>query len=75
MSLRAGLDDMEKIKLFPPPGFELRPFGCPARSQSLYRLRYPCSPYVCMYACMHVIIIIIMALQPFLGPFAAFSVS
>jgi hypothetical protein len=23
------------------PGLELRPLGCPARSQSLYRQRYP----------------------------------
>jgi hypothetical protein len=27
----------------PPPGLELRPLGRPARSQSLYRLRYPSS--------------------------------
>jgi 2-polyprenyl-6-methoxyphenol hydroxylase-like FAD-dependent oxidoreductase len=38
---RTGLDDMEKWKFFPPPGLELRPLGRPARSQSLYRLRYP----------------------------------
>jgi hypothetical protein len=38
---RAGLDDVEKIKFFPPPGLELRALGRPARSQSLYRLRYP----------------------------------
>jgi hypothetical protein len=28
-------------KLFTLPGLELRPLGRPARSQSLYRLRYP----------------------------------
>jgi hypothetical protein len=38
---RAGLDDMEKWKFLLPPGLELRPLGRPARSQSLYRLRYP----------------------------------
>jgi hypothetical protein len=38
---RAGLDDLEKRKFLPPPGLELRPLGRPARSQSLYRLRYP----------------------------------
>jgi hypothetical protein len=40
---RAGLDDMEKGKYLPLPGLELRPLGHPARSQSLYRLRYPSS--------------------------------
>jgi hypothetical protein len=38
---RAGLDDVEKRKFLTLPGLELRPLGCPARSQSLYRLRYP----------------------------------
>jgi hypothetical protein len=38
---RAGLDDMEKWKLLPLPGLELRPLGRPACSQSLYRLSYP----------------------------------
>jgi hypothetical protein len=33
---RAGLDDMETL-----PEVELRPLGRTARSQSLYRLRYP----------------------------------
>jgi hypothetical protein len=37
---RAGLDDLEKRKFLTLPGFELRPVGRPARSQSLYRLRY-----------------------------------
>jgi hypothetical protein len=35
-----GLYDVEKRKLTL-PGPELRPLGRPARSQSLYRLRYP----------------------------------
>jgi hypothetical protein len=38
---RAGLDDVKKRKFLTLPGLELRPLGRPARSQSLYRLRYP----------------------------------
>jgi hypothetical protein len=38
---RAGLDDVEERKFLILPGLELRPLGRPARSQSLYRLRYP----------------------------------
>jgi hypothetical protein len=38
---RAGLDDVEKRKFLTLSGLELRPFGRPTRSQSLYRLRYP----------------------------------
>jgi hypothetical protein len=41
VDLRAGLDDVEKRKFLTLPGLELRPFGGPARSQSLYRLSYP----------------------------------
>jgi hypothetical protein len=37
----AGLNDVEKRKFSTVPGLELRPFRRPARSQSLYRLRYP----------------------------------
>jgi hypothetical protein len=37
---RAGLDDVEKRKFLTLPELELRPIGRPARSQSLYRLRY-----------------------------------
>jgi hypothetical protein len=37
----AGPDDVEKRKFLILPGLELRPLGRPARSQSLYRLRYP----------------------------------
>jgi hypothetical protein len=36
---------MEKRKLLTPSGLELRPLGLPARSQSLYRLRYPSFSY------------------------------
>jgi hypothetical protein len=32
VDLRAGLDNLEKRKLFTLPGFELRPLGRPARS-------------------------------------------
>jgi hypothetical protein len=40
---RAGLDTVEKRKMFTLAGLELRPLVRPARSQSLYRLRYPSS--------------------------------
>jgi hypothetical protein len=33
-------DDVEKRKFLTLPGLELRPLNCPARNQSLYRLRY-----------------------------------
>jgi hypothetical protein len=38
---RTGLDDVEKRKFLTLLGFEFQPLGRPARSQSLYRLRYP----------------------------------
>jgi hypothetical protein len=38
---RTCLDDVEKIKLLTLQGLKLRPLRRPARSQSLYRLRYP----------------------------------
>jgi hypothetical protein len=38
---RAGLDDVEKRKFLTLRGLEIRSLGRPARSQSLYRLRYP----------------------------------
>jgi hypothetical protein len=41
----AGLDAVEKRKFLTLPGLELRPLGRPARSQSLYRLRYPGSKW------------------------------
>jgi hypothetical protein len=38
-----GLDDTKRGKILPLTGLELRPFGRPTGSQSLYRLRYPVS--------------------------------
>jgi hypothetical protein len=38
---RTGLDDVKKIKILHLLELELGPFGRPARSQSLYGLRYP----------------------------------
>jgi hypothetical protein len=38
---RAGLDDVEKRIFLTLPGLEFRPLSRQARSQSLYRLRYP----------------------------------
>jgi hypothetical protein len=38
---RVGLDNTEKRKFFTLLGLERRPLGRPARSQSLYRLRFP----------------------------------
>jgi hypothetical protein len=38
---RTGLDDMERRKILPLPGLELRPLGRPVSSQLLYRLSYP----------------------------------
>jgi hypothetical protein len=50
---KAGLEDVEKRKFLTLPGLKLRLLGCPARSQSLYRLRYPGSPSysVCTIMC------------------------
>jgi hypothetical protein len=42
---RVGLDDVEKRKFLILAGLELRPLGRQARSQSLYRLRYPGSEW------------------------------
>jgi hypothetical protein len=36
-----GLDEVEERTFLNLPGLELRPLGRPARSQPLYRLRYP----------------------------------
>jgi hypothetical protein len=44
MGLKAGLDDMEKLKFLTLPGLEFPPLGLPARSQSLYRLWYSSAP-------------------------------
>jgi hypothetical protein len=35
----ADQDHMDKLKFLTLPDLELRPLGCPAHSQSLYRLR------------------------------------
>jgi hypothetical protein len=35
------MDEVQRRKILTLPGLELRSFGRPARSQSLYRLRYP----------------------------------
>jgi hypothetical protein len=40
MGPRAGLDEVERRKILPLPGLEIRPLGRSARSQSLSRLRY-----------------------------------
>jgi hypothetical protein len=45
MGPRVRLHDVEKTEFYIPPGLELRPLCRPARSQSLYRLRYPSSHY------------------------------
>jgi hypothetical protein len=42
---RAGLDDVEKRKFLTLPRLELQLLSRPTLSQSLYRLRYPGSPY------------------------------
>jgi hypothetical protein len=44
---RAGLDDVKKRKFLTLPGLELRPLGRPARNQSLYRLHYLDSQFIC----------------------------
>jgi hypothetical protein len=48
---KTGLDDVERRKILPLPGLELRPLGRPIRSQSLYRLNYPGSlkPVSCSF--------------------------
>jgi hypothetical protein len=43
---RAGLDDVEGRKILLLLGLELQHFGRPARSQSLYQLRYPSSSLI-----------------------------
>jgi hypothetical protein len=46
--LRAGLHNAEKRKFLILQGLELWTLGRPARSQSLYRLRYPGSYHLCL---------------------------
>jgi hypothetical protein len=41
MDPRAVLDNLDKIKFLTLPGLELQSLAPPARSQSLYQLRYP----------------------------------
>jgi hypothetical protein len=41
MGPRTDVDDVERRKILPLLGLELRPLCRPACSQSLYRLRYP----------------------------------
>jgi hypothetical protein len=43
---RIDLDDVGKRKFLTATGLELRPFGRPTRTQSLYRLRYPGSNFI-----------------------------
>jgi hypothetical protein len=43
---RTGVNDVEKKKFLTLPGLELQPLGGPARSQSLYRLRYLGSNFI-----------------------------
>jgi hypothetical protein len=47
---RASLDDVEKRKFLIASGLELRLLARSARSQSLYRLRYPDSSFQLKYA-------------------------
>jgi hypothetical protein len=51
---RTGLDDVEKRRILPLPGLELRPLCRLARSVSLYRLSYRGSCYMCCYPCSNI---------------------
>jgi hypothetical protein len=44
---RTGLDDVEERKFLTLPGLELRSLGRPVRTQSLNRVCYPGSDYIC----------------------------
>jgi hypothetical protein len=46
MGHRTDVDDVEKRKISPLPGLELRPLSHAARSQSLYRLRWEVTNWV-----------------------------
>jgi hypothetical protein len=46
-----GMDNVERRKFLTLPGLELRSLGRSARSQSLYRLRYPGSHVRCIEVC------------------------
>jgi hypothetical protein len=45
VGLGTALDDVERRKILPLSGVEIRPVGRPARNQSLYRLSYPGSAH------------------------------
>jgi hypothetical protein len=60
---RAILDDLEKRKFLTVPGLELRSFGRPARSQSLYRLSYPGS-YIYIYIYIYIYSLIQTTREP-----------
>jgi hypothetical protein len=47
MGLTTGLDNVERRKILPLQGLELRPLCRPARSQSLFRLSYPGPFLIC----------------------------
>jgi hypothetical protein len=49
VNLRTGMDKVERRKILPLPGLELRPLGRPAPSQPLYWLRYSLMSYLYMY--------------------------
>jgi hypothetical protein len=57
---RAGKDDMEKGKFLTLFGLELRPLRCPARGQSLYRMRnlgsHICSVWNKIFNCQQILI-------------------
>jgi hypothetical protein len=70
---RTGLDDVEKRKMLPLPGLELRTVVHLARSQSLYRLRCPGShtdfqiigrtPHTYSYFCTHLGLYLLLTSQ------------
>jgi hypothetical protein len=50
MNPRTGMDDVERRKILPLPGPELRPLGRPTRSQLFYRLHYPGSHFYKLFS-------------------------
>jgi hypothetical protein len=54
MGPRAGLSDVENRKFLTLLGLELRPFGRPALTQSLYRLCYPGSRSIRCRKCLNI---------------------
>jgi hypothetical protein len=59
VDLRAGLEDVEKIKFLTLPGLELRSLSLPTRSQSLYRLHSPDSSIIIILIIIIIMIIIV----------------